>query len=59
MRGSQPNRVKRKGTIWLTPSSTSYAVFEETTLRVLGMTAPISRRQKPSRRVLWRANLDS
>jgi len=55
----KPNRDERRGSICLKPSTTSYEVFVETTLRVLGMTAPISRRQKPSRRVLWLANLDS
>ena len=55
----KPDRDERRGSICLKPSTTSYAVFAETTLRVLGMTAPVSRRQKPSRRVLWLANLDS
>ncbi len=55
----KPDRDERRGSICLKPSTTSYAVFAETTLRVLGMTAPASRRQKPSRRVLWLANSDS
>ena len=45
--------------IRLKPSTTDYATFARTTSKVLGVTVPVSRKDKPSKLVLSVANARS